>query len=595
MEKIAVGYLRASDESQEDSVVQQRIVIGKWAEEHDFEIVAWYEDDGKSGTRFETRPGFMQMARLVESGRANFHYVIVWNESRWGRGAARRDNVGWKWHFSRFGVEIIMVKTSSKTGDDVADDMLECLEVNEARKYSMNLGEATKRGQIFGAQQGWFNGGTAPYGLVRIAVDRSTGIRTRVLRPGEHINQETEKAKLDLGDPLEVEIVKRIFREKIKGLGDREIADRLNRDSVPPPKSGRRRNIDGRWSAGSVRAILKNRAYTGTLTFNVHPQSHLKGLEKPVWINSPDQWIIKENAHPAIVSKEEYELANKNRQAYQRKNRYTDDSVYLLTGLIKCSHCGCKFYGQNQKQKSVRFYEDSGYISRGRSTCSSFKINKEKLESFVVKSTRTKILNSDLPLRLEKMLNENIKNRSVERLQDVEQYEKSLSEVRIRMERLLTLVENGAAIEELIDRIKEAEKEKKRIEQKLDELKLSNLSRKEIVEAKKEVQYLMENFETILKTAPIPVQKELIRKFVHSIIVDRETSSVVVYLKAIPTLKTEVNTTSTCIKVEKKWNKKVKEQSADRLQTEASIIETNQTSETTETPETNESVFAQNQ
>ena len=134
------------------------------------------------------------------------------------------------------------------------------------------------------------------------------------------------------------------------------------------------------------------------------------------------------------------------------------------------------------------------------------------------------------------------------------------------MERLLTLVENGAAVEELVDRIKAAEKEKKRIEQQLDDVKLSNLSSKEIRDAKHEVQFLMENFETILRTASLPIQKQLIRRFVHSIVVNRETDTIEVYLRAIPTLKSGVTTTSTCIKVEKKLNRKVKQRSADKTE-----------------------------
>jgi hypothetical protein len=172
------------------------------------------------------------------------------------------------------------------------------------------------------------------------------------------------------------------------------------------------------------------------------------------------------------------------------------------------------------------------------------------------------------------MLEDNFRHNSVERLSGIEQYEKSLSDVKIKLERLFTLYENRVATESLIERIAETDKEKKKIEQKLEEMRLSNTSRKEIVEAKKEVEYLMQNFETILKSAPLPIQKELIRKFVHSIMVNRETDTVEVYLKAIPTLKTGPMTTASCIKAEKKWNKKVKQQSADKIQQTEAVPET---------------------
>jgi len=544
-------------------------------------IVRVFEDKGWSGTNFLKRPAFVEMLKLVESGKADFVEILVYDESRFSRAVDPRESTYWKLHFKRYGVTVVIVHSKSTGGNDIGSFVLEVVESAEASEYSQKLSRATLRGQKDNARRGFSNGGPPPYGLKRIAVDKVSGQKTRDLQTGEHVNQETEKSRWDIGNPMEVEVVKRIFAERSKGLGFVSIADHLNKGNVAPPRTGRRRNQNGKWSGGSVKAIIENRSYVGDRVFNVHPQSHLAGPEKPLWINKKEDWIVVEDAHQAIVSREVFELANRNRQPYQRKNRYTNDSPYLLTGLIRCSHCGCRFYGQNQKQKNVRYYEDSGYVSRGRSTCSSFKINKEKIERFVVQSIRAKILNSDLPVRLEKMLDENIKNRSVERLQQVEQYEKALSDAKIKIERLLTLVENGAAIEELIDRIKEAEKEKKKIEQKLDEMKLSNLPRKEIVEAKKEVQHLMEHFETILAAGSIPIQKELIRKFVHSIIVDRETDSVVVYLKAIPMLKSELNTPSTCIKVEKKMNRKAR--SADKVkQTEESNNELTQTGVLTE-------------
>lgn len=572
MRKVAL-YVRHSTDQQEGSTVSQIDELQRYCAQNNREVVRIFEDKGQSGTSFLKRPAFVEMLKLVESGKADFDEILVYDESRWGRGVNPRENSYWKMHLERFGVLVNVINSRSTRGNDIGSYVVEVVESAEASEYSKKLSRATLRGMKDNARKGFSSGGTPPYGYRRIAVDKVTGIKTRDLQPGEHVNADSEKSKWDLGDPLEVQVVKRIFAEKVKGIGDVTIADMLNKECISPPRLGRWRNQDGRWSGGTIRTILRNCTYTGTYVYNVHPQSHLKGPEKEAWINKKEDWITTENAFPAVISRELFDLANRDRQEYKRKNRYSDVSPYLLTGMIRCSHCGGTFYGQ--KQKNIRYYEDSTYVSRGRSACTSYTLNKEKIETFVVRSIRQKILNSELLVRLERMLEDNFRHNSVERLSGIEQYEKALSDVKIKLERLFTLYENRVATESLIERIAETDKEKKKIEQKLEEMRLSNTSRKEIVEAKKEVEHLMQNFEMILSSAALPIQKELIRKFVHSITVNRETDNVEVYLKAIPTLKTGPMTTASCIKAEKRWNKKVKQQSADKVQQTEAATETN--------------------
>jgi DNA-binding transcriptional MerR regulator len=413
-------------------------------------------------------------------------------------------------------------------------------------------------------------------------VNKFTGQKTRDLQDGEHISED-EKCIWDLGDPKEVRIVERIFEMKTKGMGDVPIADALNREGIPPPKRGRWKNKDQKWSGGTIRVILTNPCYCGTRIYNRHPQSHLAGPDKEVWFNPKEEWIITENAHPAIVTKDIFEMANQDRKDYKRKNRYFYSSPYLLSGLIVCSHCGFNFQGQNHSQKNLRHYEDSGYISKGKSVCTSYKINAVKVEAFVIKTIRTKILNSDLPKRLEEMLDGTIKHHSFERLENVEQFEKALSDNRIRMERLFTLYETGTAIEQIADRIKSLEKEKKEIEQQLEQARVSNLSRKEIMVAKAQVQYLMDNFEVTLKYAPVHIQKELLRKFVQRIVVDRTSDTIIVYLRRVPSVN-NASTGSTAsafgsvevrMKTNKKSKPKVKPETIASTETEESVLTKN--------------------
>src|ERR1051326_1050688 len=488
MKKIAVGYVRCSTDMQEDSPRQQQESIQKFADAQGYNIVEWYIDFGISGTSFEKRPAFMRMLLAAEKKLFQFEYIICWDEARWGRGSNPRDNAGWKWHFSRLRIEIILVQTNSITGNRFTDGVIEFVESAQASEYSRNLSRSTLRGSIDNAKRGFSCGGSAPYGYARVAVGKTGETKPRVLKIGEHINYQVEKSRLDLGDPFEVEVVQRIFELKVKGLGYVRICDVLNADKIPPPKRGRWKNRDQKWSQGTVMTILGNPSYYGCRVYNRHPQSHLSGPQKELWWNKKEDWVVTENAHPAIVSKEIYELANKNRKEYTRKNRHFYESPYLLSGLIRCSHCGFNFQGQTLTKEKLKYYFDGGYGNKGKSVCTSYRIKKEDIESFVIRAIRSKILTSDLPNRIEETLSKKLRETSTDRLKGIEQFERSLTETKLKIDRLLTAVENGVDYDVTIERLKEAQAEKKQIENRIEEIKSANLTRQDIVTARERVE-----------------------------------------------------------------------------------------------------------
>lgn len=68
-------------------------------------------------------------------------------------------------------------------------------------------------------------------------------------------------------DESSAEVVRKIFAEYLDGMGDRAIANGLNRDGVScpsarRPEQNRHRLADG-WQGSTVRAILENPRYTG--------------------------------------------------------------------------------------------------------------------------------------------------------------------------------------------------------------------------------------------------------------------------------------------------------------------------------------------
>ena len=78
----AFGYLRVSTEEQ--TILNQRIAIKKWASDNDYEILEFFEDASVSGKVAATnRPAFREMLEIVRNEQVDA--VIVYELSRVGR------------------------------------------------------------------------------------------------------------------------------------------------------------------------------------------------------------------------------------------------------------------------------------------------------------------------------------------------------------------------------------------------------------------------------------------------------------------------------------------------------------------------------
>ena len=57
------------------------------------------------------------------------------------------------------------------------------------------------------------------------------------------------------------------------------------------------------------------------------------------------EWTVSESEieTPAIVSKEQFELANVNINVKKHNNQHTHESPFLLTSLIYCENCGHRY------------------------------------------------------------------------------------------------------------------------------------------------------------------------------------------------------------------------------------------------------------
>lgn len=155
----------------------------------------------------------------------------------------------------------------------------------------------------------------------------------------------------------EAEIVRLIFHRIRSGETLRGTAYKLEMEGVPPPKRYTH------WWATQVRLFIRNEVYKGD--FYAHRWEHFT-MEKPSkgdlstrtvkckrerpreeWIHVPV---------PAIVSPEEWEEANRMLDQNKKTARRNAKQPYLLTGLVRCAHCGLSYVGHTKRSNNRKPY-----------------------------------------------------------------------------------------------------------------------------------------------------------------------------------------------------------------------------------------------
>ncbi len=518
--KIAAGYVRCSTDTQDDSIEQQKRAIATWAKDHEYTIIEWFEDEGKSGTSFDKRPAFMRMVGRVETS-PNFEYVLVYDESRWGRAGNPRESTYWKMHFERKGVRVRVINSQSKSENDIGSYVVEVVESAEASEYSKKLSRSTLRGCVDNASKGFSNGGTAPYGYKRIAVDKVTGRFIRELLPGDRRREAEEKVRWDLGDDLEVQTVRRIFELRVSGYGYRTIANMLNSELVPCPKRGRWRNKNQMWSSGTVQSIVMNPSYCGDRVYNRHPLSkkvkgecNVLGRTKEGWMSDPREWIVQRDVHPAIVTRSTFQKANPVEIRHERglRNVHYHRSHYLLTGLVRCDRCRFNFQGQSYHRTGHFYYVDGGNMNKGKTVCERTSIRKEVLEEFVTELVMDSMPFSNSAARLEEMMRQYLSGHERRHLVQASA-EKRIQEIERKMQNLLDAVEKGIGLDTVLVRLKSLESEKKAIEQERANTPVTQVSF-DPKEASSQVARFFVDFQKRFDKAPIEEKKAFLRRVV---------------------------------------------------------------------------------
>ncbi|MGF6506117.1 recombinase family protein [Paraburkholderia sp. 32] len=319
----AVEYVRMSTEHQQYSTANQRDRIREYAASRGLAIVRTYADEGKSGLRIDGREALQRLIRDVESRKADFQVILVYDVSRWGRFQDADESAYYEYICRRAGIQVCYCAEQFENDGSPVSTIVKGVKRAMAGEYSRELSAKVFAGQCRLIELGFRQGGPAGYGLRRVLLGQD-GLVKAELQRGEHKSLQTDRVVLMPGPESEIRIITLIYRWFVdESLSEQEIAARLNAMKV-------RTDLDRQWSRSTVHEVLTNEKYIGNNVYN-RVSFKLKLLRV---VNTPDMWIRRDGAFPPIVSSEIFYTAQGIIRA--RARRYTsEDLIERLRALYR--------------------------------------------------------------------------------------------------------------------------------------------------------------------------------------------------------------------------------------------------------------------
>lgn len=357
----AAEYVRMSTEHQQYSTENQADKIREYANRRGIHIVRTYADEGRSGLNIGGRPALQRLIGDVESGKADFQVILVYDVSRWGRFQDADESAYYEYRCRRAGIQVAYCAEQFENDGSPVSTIVKGVKRAMAGEYSRELSAKVFAGQCRLIELGYRQGGPAGYGLRRMLVDQH-GMAKGELARGEHKCLQTDRVVLMPGPPEEVRIVNLIYQWFTEeGLAEFEIARRLNNMSV-------RTDIGREWTRGTVHEVLSNEKYIGN---NIYNRVSFK-LKRHRVVNTSDMWIRKEGAFEPVVPPTVFYTAQGIIRA--RARRYTDDDLIerlralykskgFLSGLIinETEGMPCSTVYAHRFGSLIRAYETVGF------------------------------------------------------------------------------------------------------------------------------------------------------------------------------------------------------------------------------------------
>jgi site-specific DNA recombinase len=381
----AVVYARYSSENQRDASIEdqlrqcQAFLVGKgWS------FVRAYEDRAMSGAS-AFRPAYQQMREDSRAG--SFDVAVAVSLDRFSRD--QEDTAGLYKRLKHLGIPIVTIAEGEVTPLHVAF-------AGAMNSMALTLlAEKTWTGLEGRVLQGCSGGGIA-YGY---RLDE-----TRNGKAGDAYKAGKGDRGYRIVDPVQAEIVRRIFSDYAAGVAPRAIAFALNHEGVPGPRGAAwaQSTINGNRQRGT--GILNNELYVGRLVWNrleyVKDPDTGKRISR---LNPTTEWRIVEVPELRIVPSVLWDQAKARQLALDAKLEGKRDPIknrrsgicdtrrpqHLLSGSIRCGACG----------GGMSLVGGTSYgcsTARNKGTCANRRtIKRRELEAMVLEGLKAQLMAPD--------------------------------------------------------------------------------------------------------------------------------------------------------------------------------------------------------
>lgn len=432
-EKITALYCRLSNDDElagdSNSILNQKEILTRYAEENKLPNTKVFVDDGWSGYFFD-RPAFMEMMELVQADKVST--VVVKDHSRLGRN------------------RIIIAQLLEETFEEHDVRYIAIAENIDSIK---GLDDTIAFRDLFNE---WFVRDTSKKIRAVWQAKGKSGERLAVI-PKYGYRKDPDNAKKWVIDEESADVVRRIFRLNVEGKGPAQIARLMNEEKLLNPSAYKHTNgILSKprqckdpyfWNTTTIHKILDSQEYLGhTVNFKTWSKSYKDN--KCRW-NEPEDWMIFENTHPAIIDEETWEIVRKMRQHKRRSPRHGNPG--LFSGVVYCADCGAKLYFYNRVLKnktgdqsrmdgsySCSEYRKDVQFMQNRK-CTAHYIQESQLEQLILEELRELL---KYATKHEKQFAQQVMEQSESvQVRDISTKKKSLAKSKKRMGELDTLFE----------------------------------------------------------------------------------------------------------------------------------------------------------
>ena len=484
-----VLYARVSSEKQAEkdlSIKSQLKQLRQYALRNKWAVTDEFIDEAESA-RTANRPAFQKMIGLAKQKKPPFQAILVWKLNRFARN--REDSIIYKSLLRKHGVSLVSI--NEQIDDTASGKLLEGMIELVDEFYSINLAQDTRRGMKENASRGYQNGGTIPFGykVKKIQVNGQ------------------DKRTYEI-DESQAPIIREIYKLCIEGEGAKDIALTLN-------KKGCKTRIGREWSKNTIAYILHNEAYTGTLIWNGRVTGN--GIVKK--INSEDIARM-ENAFPAIITEADFKKAQLAISARGPKviQPRAITSNHLLSGLLKCSHCGLSFKACSAKSGKYFYFKCNG---SDKGDCKQKALPISQFEQFIVKVLQSRVLTPENLKELVLLVNQELEGFKRSGTDKLAHFDAIIEERTRRRDRLYEALESeklnmsdlAPRLKKLNDEIGDAKREKEYLELKLEQREYPQADEKTL-------KPYVKDLHKTLKKGRLFERKAFIRSFVKQITID---------------------------------------------------------------------------